>query len=111
MNEQHGHATGDRILREVAAVNPHAQPAQRLAVRLVEQEVAARYGADVFFALILPETARGNAATKLESVRRAVNALTIASRACRRRRCRSASRRIRKTAPIANRWCARRNAR
>jgi len=29
------------------------------------------------FALILPETARGNAATKLESVRRAVNALTI----------------------------------
>jgi diguanylate cyclase (GGDEF)-like protein len=75
-NERYGHATGDRILREVAALIRTRSRRSDLPFRLAEQEVAARYGADVF-ALILPETTRGSAATKLESVRRSVHALTL----------------------------------
>lgn len=75
-NKRYGHAVGDRILREVAALIRTRSRRSDLPFRLAEQEVVARYGADVF-ALILPETSRGSAATKLESVRRAVNALML----------------------------------
>jgi diguanylate cyclase (GGDEF)-like protein len=75
-NQRYGHATGDRMLREVAALIRTRSRRSDLPFRLAEQEVVARYGADVF-ALILPETSRGSAATKLESVRRSVNALML----------------------------------
>ena len=76
LNERYGHATGDRILREVATLIRTRSRRSDLPFRLAEQEVAARYGADVF-ALILPETTRASAATKLEVVRRTVNALAL----------------------------------
>jgi diguanylate cyclase (GGDEF)-like protein len=68
VNEQHGHAVGDRILREVATLLRSKSRKSDVSFRMLDQMVAARYGGDVF-ALILPETDRASAALKLGSLR------------------------------------------
>jgi diguanylate cyclase (GGDEF)-like protein len=74
INEQFGHAIGDRILREIAELLRSRSRKSDVPFRMAEEPLAARYGGDVF-ALILTETERGNAATKLESLRDAVRSL------------------------------------
>jgi diguanylate cyclase (GGDEF)-like protein len=74
INARHGHGFGDRILKEMATLLRTRSRKSDLPFRIAEQEVAARYGPDVF-ALILPETTRAAAATKLEALRRAVSEL------------------------------------
>jgi c-di-GMP phosphodiesterase len=76
INARHGHALGDRILKEMATLLRTRSRKSDLPFRIAEQEVAARYGPDVF-ALILPETTRAAAATKLEALRRAVSDVRI----------------------------------
>ena len=71
INDRHGHARGDHVLREVAALLSNRSRKSDLPFRITEQMVAARYGEDVF-AMIMPESDRASAATKLEAVRRAV---------------------------------------
>ncbi|HKU42708.1 MAG TPA: EAL domain-containing protein [Polyangiales bacterium] len=71
-NRTHGHAIGDGLLRELGlALQCGGQS------NVAEQEIAARFGPDVF-ALILPEVDRATAATKLENVRRSAAQLPIA---------------------------------
>jgi diguanylate cyclase (GGDEF)-like protein len=76
INARHGHALGDRILKEMATLLRTRSRKSDLPFRIAEQEVAARYGPDVF-ALILPETTRAAAATKLEALRRIVVDLRV----------------------------------
>jgi diguanylate cyclase (GGDEF)-like protein len=76
VNETLGHTAGDRILCDVASLIATRSRRSDTPFRLAVQEVAARFAADVF-ALILPETGGGAAATKLETVRRAVRALEL----------------------------------
>ena len=71
LNEKHGHAVGDRILREVSTLMRESTRRSDVNFRVAEQLLAARYGGDVF-AVILPETDRASAAIKLESLREAV---------------------------------------
>jgi diguanylate cyclase (GGDEF)-like protein len=71
LNERHGHAIGDSVLRELAALLSNRSRKSDLPFRITDQMVAARYGEDVF-AMILPESDRASAATKLEAVRRSV---------------------------------------
>jgi diguanylate cyclase (GGDEF)-like protein len=71
LNEKHGHAVGDRILRQVSELMRDNSLRSEVNFRVAEQLVAARYGGDVF-AVILPETDRASAALKLESLREAV---------------------------------------
>jgi diguanylate cyclase (GGDEF)-like protein len=71
LNERHGHAIGDSVLRELAALLNNRSRKSDLPFRITDQMVAARYGEDVF-AMILPESDRASAATKLEAVRRSV---------------------------------------
>jgi diguanylate cyclase (GGDEF)-like protein len=73
INERHGHSVGDGILRDLAELLRSRSRKSDVPFRMAEEPLAARYGADVF-ALILPETERGNAATKLETLRDAVRA-------------------------------------
>lgn len=70
-NERYGHAMGDRMLKDVATVLRTRSRKSDLPFRMSEQEVAARYGPDVF-AVVLPDLSRAAAAEKLESLRRAV---------------------------------------
>jgi len=78
INERHGHALGDNVLREVAGLLTNRSRKSDVPFRITDQMVAARYGKDVF-AMILPETDRASAATKLEAVRRAVREQTFAA--------------------------------
>ena len=71
LNEKHGHAVGDRILREVSALMRDSTRRSDVNFRVTEQLLAARYGGDVF-AVILPETERASAAIKLETLRESV---------------------------------------
>jgi diguanylate cyclase (GGDEF)-like protein len=62
INDEHGHLTGDFVLREMA---------RRIRTRVRKEEVFARYGGEEF-ALTLPETAKDGAMKVAEDVRRLV---------------------------------------
>jgi len=67
INDHYGHATGDKVLRELAAL-------LRRSVR--ETEIVARYGGEEF-ALILPQTGAEQALVAAERVRANVGAATF----------------------------------
>ena len=69
INDQHGHAAGDAVLREVAA---------SILSCLRTVDVACRYGGEKL-AIILPDCSVANAATKAEQIRSRINERTIAS--------------------------------
>jgi diguanylate cyclase (GGDEF)-like protein len=62
INDDHGHLTGDHVLRELAA---------RVKRRVRKDEVFARYGGEEF-AIVLPEAGHENAITYAEKMRRLV---------------------------------------
>lgn len=62
VNDSHGHAAGDAVLRELA---------QKIAKRIRTTDVAARYGGEEFV-ILLPHTDTGAGITVAESIRRAV---------------------------------------
>jgi diguanylate cyclase (GGDEF)-like protein len=62
INDQHGHLTGDFVLRELA---------RRVRTRVRKEEVFARYGGEEF-ALTLPETSREQAVKVAEDIRKLV---------------------------------------
>lgn len=62
INDEHGHLTGDFVLREMA---------RRIRTRVRKEEVFARYGGEEF-ALVLPETAHEQAMKVGEDIRRLV---------------------------------------
>jgi two-component system cell cycle response regulator len=64
INDQHGHLTGDYVLREMA---------RRIRTRVRKEEVFARYGGEEF-ALTLPEASRDQAMKVAEDLRRLVAA-------------------------------------
>lgn len=64
INDDHGHLTGDYVLRELA---------RRVRTRVRKEEVFARYGGEEF-ALTLPETNREQAIKVSEDLRRLVSA-------------------------------------
>ncbi|MEZ4503781.1 MAG: GGDEF domain-containing protein [Dehalococcoidia bacterium] len=64
LNDTHGHAFGDLVLRTVAST---------LRANLRESDVLARYGGDEFV-IVLPEAARGDSAAVGEKLRAAVAA-------------------------------------
>jgi two-component system, cell cycle response regulator len=64
INDEHGHLTGDYVLREMA---------RRIRTRVRKEEVFARYGGEEF-ALTLPETSRDGAMKVAEDIRRLVDA-------------------------------------
>jgi diguanylate cyclase (GGDEF)-like protein len=64
INDDHGHLTGDYVLRELA---------RRVRTRVRKEEVFARYGGEEF-ALTLPETSREQAVKVAEDLRRLVSA-------------------------------------
>src|SRR5205814_8556463 len=64
INDEHGHLTGDFVLREMA---------RRIRTRVRKEEVFARYGGEEF-ALTLPETAREPALKVGEDLRALVAA-------------------------------------
>ncbi len=64
INDDHGHLTGDFVLRELA---------RRVKTRVRKEEVFARYGGEEF-AVVLPETSREQAAKVGEDIRRLVAA-------------------------------------
>jgi diguanylate cyclase (GGDEF)-like protein len=64
INDEHGHLTGDFVLREMA---------RRVKTRVRKEEVFARYGGEEF-ALVLPETTNEQAAKVAEDIRRIVAA-------------------------------------
>jgi diguanylate cyclase (GGDEF)-like protein len=67
INDEHGHLTGDFVLREMA---------RRVRTRVRKEEVFARYGGEEF-ALVLPETEKEHAMKVAEDLRRIVNAETF----------------------------------
>ena len=69
VNDQHGHAAGDAVLREVAAA---------IVSCLRSVDVACRYGGEEF-AIILPDCSVANAAAKAEQIRSRINERTTAS--------------------------------
>ena len=64
INDEHGHLTGDYVLKELA---------RRVRTRVRKEEVFARYGGEEF-ALTLPETSREQAMKVSEDLRRLVSA-------------------------------------
>jgi diguanylate cyclase (GGDEF)-like protein len=62
INDDHGHLTGDFVLREMA---------RRVRTRVRKEEVFARYGGEEF-ALVLPETEREHAVKVAEDLRKLV---------------------------------------
>ncbi len=62
VNDQHGHPTGDRVLRAIA---------DRLAAGVRRTDVVARYGGEEFVVLF-PETTRDNALARIEALRTAI---------------------------------------
>jgi diguanylate cyclase (GGDEF)-like protein len=69
VNDQHGHAAGDAVLREVAAA---------VLSCLRTTDVACRYGGEEF-AIILPDCSAPAAAAKAEQIRSRINERTTAS--------------------------------
>jgi diguanylate cyclase (GGDEF)-like protein len=69
VNDQHGHAAGDAVLREVAA---------GILSCLRSLDVACRYGGEEF-AIILPDCSLANATAKAEQIRSRINERTTAS--------------------------------
>ncbi len=69
VNDQHGHAAGDAVLREVAA---------EIASCLRTVDVACRYGGEEF-AIILPDCSVANATAKAEQIRGRIHERTTAS--------------------------------
>jgi diguanylate cyclase (GGDEF)-like protein len=69
VNDQHGHAAGDAVLREVAAA---------IMSCLRSLDVACRYGGEEF-AIILPDCSLASATAKAEQIRSRVNERTTAS--------------------------------
>lgn len=69
VNDQHGHAAGDAVLREVASA---------IVSCLRTVDVACRYGGEEF-AIILPDCSVANAAAKAERIRSRINERTTAS--------------------------------
>ncbi len=69
VNDQHGHAAGDTVLREVAA---------GILSCLRSLDVACRYGGEEF-AIILPDCSLANATAKAEQIRSRINERTTAS--------------------------------
>ena len=64
INDEHGHLTGDYVLKELA---------RRVRTRVRKEEVFARYGGEEF-ALTLPETSRDQSMKVAEDLRRLVSA-------------------------------------
>ncbi len=62
VNDRYGHPVGDQVLKEVAEI---------IRRRIREVDIAARYGGEEFV-VILPETARENAAVVAERIRKSV---------------------------------------
>lgn len=69
VNDQHGHAAGDAVLREVAA---------EIVSCLRTVDVACRYGGEEF-AIILPDCSLANATAKAEQIRSRIHERTTAS--------------------------------
>jgi diguanylate cyclase (GGDEF)-like protein len=69
VNDQHGHAAGDAVLREVAAA---------IVSCLRSLDVACRYGGEEF-AIILPDCSLASATAKAEQIRSRINERTTAS--------------------------------
>jgi diguanylate cyclase (GGDEF)-like protein len=69
INDQHGHAAGDAVLREVAA---------EIVSCLRTVDVACRYGGEEF-AIILPDCSVANATAKAEQIRSRIHERTTAS--------------------------------
>ena len=67
INDEHGHLTGDYVLRELA---------RRVRTRVRKEEVFARYGGEEF-ALTLPETSRDQSMKVAEDLRRLVSARSV----------------------------------
>jgi diguanylate cyclase (GGDEF)-like protein len=67
INDMHGHAVGDDVLRKVAHV---------LGESVREVDVVARYGGEEFV-LLLPHTAKANAAVVAERVRGQIKRLEL----------------------------------
>jgi diguanylate cyclase (GGDEF)-like protein len=74
VNDRHGHATGDAVLRATAEILRGLAPSPSFRAR--EQDVAARYGGDEFV-LLLPETTKGGAVTTAERLRLHTGAATL----------------------------------
>ncbi len=68
VNDQHGHAVGDQVLRWVGRI-------LRAAARATD--LAARYGGEEL-ALIMPDTSKASAAATAECIRRAISARPVA---------------------------------
>jgi diguanylate cyclase (GGDEF)-like protein len=62
INDQHGHLTGDYVLKELA---------KRLTLRIRREELLARYGGEEF-AAVLPETGRAGAMEFAEQIRQII---------------------------------------
>jgi diguanylate cyclase (GGDEF)-like protein len=69
VNDQHGHAAGDAVLREIAS---------EILSCLRTVDVACRYGGEEF-AIILPDCSAANAAAKAEQIRSRIHERTTAS--------------------------------
>jgi len=69
VNDQHGHAAGDAVLREVAAA---------ILSCLRSVDVTCRYGGEEF-AIIMPDSSIATAAAKAEQIRSRINERTTAS--------------------------------
>jgi diguanylate cyclase (GGDEF)-like protein len=67
INDQHGHLTGDHVLKELA---------RRVRTRVRRDEIFARYGGEEF-AVLLPEASQENAVQFAEQVRQLVETATI----------------------------------
>jgi diguanylate cyclase (GGDEF)-like protein len=69
INNTMGHMTGDEVLQKFGLFLQKGSRSSDLSFRLGQNDIAARYAGDVF-SLILPETPKVGAATKLENLRR-----------------------------------------
>jgi diguanylate cyclase (GGDEF)-like protein len=67
VNDTHGHAAGDRVLREIA---------DRVEMQVRASDVAARYGGEEF-ALLLPDTGVEQAGVLAERIRAAVGGAPV----------------------------------
>ena len=79
INDVHGHAAGDSVLRSFAEIIGGYRANIPSSVPFRPQDVAARYGYDRFV-ILLPETPKGVAVSKAESLRRSVVEFDFAGR-------------------------------